>query len=754
MERKVFACLALLLCLGASAQVYGASAGNSGNSGIEILYESRRTSEISRGVTYVDSRMMTDRGMLDVHALVIDIQQPYITLAPVINRESLGLKETALNMLRDAGAVAGVNADYFGLAGDYSVHFGPMARAGELVALNPGVNAEDDDDFFGTFFLDMLGNAFFAYVTGEAWLYINEERAVPIHAYNTIGRTLWGPVLVDRNSMADTAAIAERFDGLSFIIVEDGEFAGHTAPNELVEVPENGFLVVLPRLFNNEAINWLREGDRLEARFAVRNEDGLRVDFSRIEAAVGGGGVVMRGGREVEEIFGAFPPGRNPRTAIGTDYRGRIVMMVVDGRTHSVGVDSSELVAMLRRFGVTDAISLDGGGSSTMVVSRHGEGHRVANTVSEGAERRIVNALGVFDTSRFRDGFGAPTRIALRPRADFALVHSPLGIDIVFVDDFGNAVELPEMDGDFTVTHDPAAGEWRDGRYTPFRAGEHIIEAQYGDFRGRLAMTALETGSLSIRPGSLRLEAGESAEIEVAALSGCGRTVAIPDMDRLVVSPSSLGFFDGSTFVAAEAGSGFIMAQVGAVQSFIPVAVGGVPFPQSVPENTGFRDRLWAGHDFQGFPGGQFFRFAVSPPGWDGPTNEVAYEVMEWGDFILVYIPTENGGIAREHWAVFMDDIREHQRVNIELRGIGRRNIVVITETFPLEFRQPMEYELFHRAMTELVDEGMRVFVISASAQYVTPSVRDEVRYINLSPPDGPWQHIFFFTLGDQILWG
>ena len=67
----------------------------------------------------------------------------------------------------------------------------------------------------------------------------------------------------------------------------------------------------------------------------------------------------------VEPLF------RHPRTAAGLDAAGRtLTLVVIDGRQpgHSVGVTLPELADLLLARGVDDAINLDGGGSSVMVL--------------------------------------------------------------------------------------------------------------------------------------------------------------------------------------------------------------------------------------------------------------------------------------------------------------------------------------------------------------------------------------------------
>jgi hypothetical protein len=90
----------------------------------------------------------------------------------------------------------------------------------------------------------------------------------------------------------------------------------------------------------------------------------------------------------------AFAATRHPRTAVGYDpLTRRLWLVVVDGRQspHSSGMTLPELAALLEALGAVEAINLDGGGSSVMVV--HG---RVVNRPADAAgERPVVNALAL-----------------------------------------------------------------------------------------------------------------------------------------------------------------------------------------------------------------------------------------------------------------------------------------------------------------------------------------------------------------------
>jgi exopolysaccharide biosynthesis protein len=84
--------------------------------------------------------------------------------------------------------------------------------------------------------------------------------------------------------------------------------------------------------------------------------------------AVGGFAVVLRNG----EPTGKGDANLHPRTAAGVSKDGRwLFWVVMDGRQfgHSGGVSTAELAGLCKHLGAWDAINLDGGGTSTLVVA-------------------------------------------------------------------------------------------------------------------------------------------------------------------------------------------------------------------------------------------------------------------------------------------------------------------------------------------------------------------------------------------------
>ena len=88
----------------------------------------------------------------------------------------------------------------------------------------------------------------------------------------------------------------------------------------------------------------------------------------------------------------------HPRTALGFDDTGTwLLLVVVDGRQpgFSEGVTLYELAGILKARGCSQAINLDGGGSSIMLVQEPGHGVRTVNSPSGKEPRPVPVMLGV-----------------------------------------------------------------------------------------------------------------------------------------------------------------------------------------------------------------------------------------------------------------------------------------------------------------------------------------------------------------------
>jgi Phosphodiester glycosidase/SPOR domain len=145
----------------------------------------------------------------------------------------------------------------------------------------------------------------------------------------------------------------------------------------------------------------LRPGDR------VRTELLLRAHGRRLTrpgtTVINGGPLLMEDGavhitQERDGMHQASNPSfdygwflqRNPRTFAGVDARGRTLFVTVDGRQlGELGLSIPETAAVARSLGMFDAVNLDGGGSTAMVI----RGSLISHPSDAGGERPVGDAI-------------------------------------------------------------------------------------------------------------------------------------------------------------------------------------------------------------------------------------------------------------------------------------------------------------------------------------------------------------------------
>ncbi|MDS1029659.1 phosphodiester glycosidase family protein [Bacillota bacterium LX-D] len=103
--------------------------------------------------------------------------------------------------------------------------------------------------------------------------------------------------------------------------------------------------------------------------------------------------LVEEGQPVLEAVAEGFTGGvleRAPRTALGVTRDQQMLLLVVDGRQsgRSAGLNLEELACLMADLGAQEAIGLDGGGSSEMVVN-----NQVVNKPSDGRERSVNNGI-------------------------------------------------------------------------------------------------------------------------------------------------------------------------------------------------------------------------------------------------------------------------------------------------------------------------------------------------------------------------
>ncbi|MET7814666.1 phosphodiester glycosidase family protein [Streptomyces sp. NPDC005395] len=148
-----------------------------------------------------------------------------------------------------------------------------------------------------------------------------------------------------------------------------------------------------------EGAAWLRSHVRPDTRAAVSmriTDPSGQPLTGAVRSALGGSARLLSGG-DIDPDARRLGPDREPRTVAGVASDGTLLLVAIDGRApgESVGATPTEAARLARSFGAVDAVNLDGGGSTTVVLEGRLRNSPRGSEKGNVTERRVANAIAI-----------------------------------------------------------------------------------------------------------------------------------------------------------------------------------------------------------------------------------------------------------------------------------------------------------------------------------------------------------------------
>jgi len=112
-------------------------------------------------------------------------------------------------------------------------------------------------------------------------------------------------------------------------------------------------------------------------------------------SAIGGSPMLLKAGNvtitDVQELISINNTTSRPRSAIGYNTNGIVLLLAIEGDNTAggyAGLNLNELANLLKDLSCTDAVNLDGGGSTSLVI-----GNQLTVRPGDGTERPVVSAV-------------------------------------------------------------------------------------------------------------------------------------------------------------------------------------------------------------------------------------------------------------------------------------------------------------------------------------------------------------------------
>lgn len=315
-----------------------------------------------------------------IHVLIVDPAKAWLKLGRAMD-EFVG-QETTSSMAARHGAIAAVNAGFFRVGGTY------RGESDGLMVLNGKVLSEPARGGGALALTNAGGNTkiAFAHVAVKAELKLKGQEPIPIHGFNRPREA--NQLIVFTPEFHRTTLTPP--DGIE-VVVRRGRVQELVDGKGSQPIPSDGFVLSASGTAR-QSLGPLRRGMKIELLTQTTSTPPL--SFAP-EILLGGGPILLAQGHPQTNFAGfnpnSFVNARHPRTAIGVRKDGTLVLATVDGRQpkKSVGMTLAELTALMWELGCAEAMNLDGGGSTTMVIR-----NKIVNSVSDATgERPVSDAL-------------------------------------------------------------------------------------------------------------------------------------------------------------------------------------------------------------------------------------------------------------------------------------------------------------------------------------------------------------------------
>lgn len=327
---------------------------------------------ISEGVELYrsnDGSLVEDRGPIAVYLLKLDPSS--VRIASVLSNGRVLDAEAVTVMAQRHRALAAVNGGFFNRTNGEPI--GLLKVAGELVsdskALKGVVIISSPPGGPTSLSFDRLAARMkLAYKAEDG------QRTVPIDGVDTTRERgklmLYTPAYHPHSDTAPTGT-EWTLEGKPLRVTAVRARRGRTP------IPRDGAVLSYGGVTPPPPLAALTVGTEVDLSTEWRSDFGVpEVDLEASDHIINGAGLLRQGGKQVtdwtnEGLSGPdFTDARHPRTMIGQDGNGAMWLAAVDGRQpdYSIGMTFADMQRLATKLGLTDALNLDGGGSTTMVV--------------------------------------------------------------------------------------------------------------------------------------------------------------------------------------------------------------------------------------------------------------------------------------------------------------------------------------------------------------------------------------------------
>lgn len=544
---------------------------------------------ITAGAKRLDYVFHTTRGSVDVqtdvHVIEIDLTNPYVSLNAMSGKNnSIGQVNSILNMTKENGAVAAINADVF-VMGNEGAPLGGQVASGIFMS-SPAklkgmyafsVSKErkpmiDNYTFEGvvtaadgsSYPLEGLNqSAYSPETTGLAYSHVNM-----MYIYTSS----WGGAERPKNSGSTPTEVLVRGGVIEEISIDKAIMG---------QAPADGYILRTHGLAAKYVKEHLQVGQFITADYSlVSQTTGEKVDPASFEMMAGGHTLLVNDGAAApfsRDVTGVSGSSYTSRSAVGYSKDGTKVYLITSERYGSnTGVSLTELQQIMLQLGVFKGVNLDGGGSTTMIERPLGSSAlQLSHATQYGStQRSVANGIGVFTTAPQ----GTLKGITVSG-ANVMFIGQKASYSLRGYDTYYNPYEIDNTSA--VWSSEMAIGSFQGSEFTAAKAGKTTLSVKSGAISTKHELEVIgrdQIASLSIDTAAGVLAKGAAISVPLTVKLKNGNTYKLNGDN---VKWEFIGFTaalegDSLTVQSVNAGtnSGYAIARYDGYPAMIPFTKG------------------------------------------------------------------------------------------------------------------------------------------------------------------------------------
>lgn len=373
---------------------------------------------LEEGITFVHNTIQNydgHGGNQEINYIEFDYKNPNVNLSLIKANSRTASKDTLLSQLNKSESytgkniIGGVNGEFFQLSNGQPL-FTTISN-GEIFSI---IDKASDSLKRPVFYIDKSNNYAFDFLLIDGVLKFTQNKFedLDIDAVNKLdsynNTNVANYKINDESTYYPHEGLPSRYMLIELFNSDGSVYAGNKMYGKVIEVGEmtepkkiekNHLLITSygDDNYYNIQYEFLNEPIYLEFNIFSQNEQRIKND---ITTAFTGHEYLIRSGNEMNYDYyktlgdSGFINNRHARTALGVTKDNKMILFTVDDSEDSLGMTLYELSNYLKNLGVTEAINLDGGGSTSIALENNNYILKLMNDQDK-YQRKITNGIGI-----------------------------------------------------------------------------------------------------------------------------------------------------------------------------------------------------------------------------------------------------------------------------------------------------------------------------------------------------------------------